>query len=60
MKIESRKLEWNTSARTSTLRPGGHQAGGGDKKVGSLWSLHSFDFVWKDFTSVHFDLVNGS
>ena len=52
MRIESRKLDWNTSARTSTLRPGGHQAGGGDKKVGCLWSLHGFYFVWKDFSEL--------
>ena len=34
VRIESRKLEWTTSARTSTVRVGGHHAGGGDKKVG--------------------------
>ena len=39
VRIESRKLEWTTSARTSTLRPGGHQAGGGDKKVSLFLGL---------------------
>ena len=39
VRIESRKLEWTTSARTSTIRPGGHQAGGGDKKVSFFSNL---------------------
>ena len=45
VRIESRKLEWNTSARTSTIRQGGHQAGGGDKKVSCLFDCAFPGFI---------------
>ena len=49
MRIESRKLEWTTSARTSTIRPGGHQAGGGDKKVTFFFNVLVLEMIFGEF-----------